>query len=249
MEIITFNLVGKFAHFKKYFSNSTALTYSIPPRTTIIGIVAAIMGYPRDTYYEELSKSNLYIAIGINNALKKSFHRVNNLMVKERNWNDFMGRKLHTQSPLEIITADNLLNNNIQYKIFLHAVEPDFRNRLKQKLVLKNHVYNISMGVAQFSASIQNINFVEGFEESANDELITFDSAVSSNCISQICFDNERDYDFVEEDLIPVDFVANHNRALKDLRRVLYTFNNIKLTVKFTGNYCKLSDNRNIQFI
>jgi CRISPR-associated protein Cas5h len=249
MEIITFNLVGKFAHFKKYFSNSTALTYSLPPRTTVIGIIAAIMGYQRDTYYEDLSRNKLYIAIGIKNSLKKSFHRVNNLMIKGRSWDDFMGKKKHTQSPFEILTPENLNDGEIVYKIFLHAVEPIFRNELKQKLIDKKHVYNISFGVAQFSASINNISIIEGTEENSVNEIISFDSAVSSNCISKLCFSNKNDFNFVEEDLIPVDFYGNKNRELKDLRRVLYTFNNIGLIVQFTGDYCKLTDNRNIQFI
>jgi len=35
MEILSFDIVGKFAHFKKYYANNTALSFSIPPRTTI----------------------------------------------------------------------------------------------------------------------------------------------------------------------------------------------------------------------
>ena len=53
----------------------------------------------------------------------------------------------------------------------------------------------------------------------------------------------------MEEDLLPVDFMGNYNRKLKEIKRILYTFDNIGLLVKFTGNYCKLADNRNIQFI
>ncbi|HBM79479.1 MAG TPA: CRISPR-associated protein Cas5, partial [Clostridiaceae bacterium] len=58
MQVISLHFKGKMAHFRKYYSNSSALSYFIPPRTTIIGIVAGFLGYERDTYYEDFSLEN-----------------------------------------------------------------------------------------------------------------------------------------------------------------------------------------------
>ncbi len=257
MKIIAFDIIGKFAHFRKYFSNSTALSYTIPPRTTIIGILAAVMGYQKDTYYECFSKKNLQMAIAVISPLKKTIHRVNNLMIKSRNFDDFMGHKLHTQTPIEIITPEDLQNNNLIYRIFILPEDIDFREKLLTQLLNKTAVYNISFGVAQFSASIQNINIYEDMEieeQNIKNLLIEFDSAVLSSSVNKIKFDIAENwkYNYIEEDLIPMDFMCNYNRELKELKRVLYTTNYFPLKVYFTGIYFKLIKNGavlNIQFL
>jgi CRISPR-associated protein Cas5h len=58
MEIISFDVGGKMAHFRKYYANNTALSYTVPPRTTLMGLLAAILGRGRDTYYKEMASDN-----------------------------------------------------------------------------------------------------------------------------------------------------------------------------------------------
>ena len=54
MKIIVFDIKGKFAHFRKFYTNSSSLTYGIPPRTAICGILAAILGLERDSIMKSL---------------------------------------------------------------------------------------------------------------------------------------------------------------------------------------------------
>ena len=70
------------AHFRKYYANNTAFSFSIPPRTAIMGIVAAAMGWPKDSYYEDLASENIQLGIRVLKPLKKSFHRLNFLSIK-----------------------------------------------------------------------------------------------------------------------------------------------------------------------
>lgn len=46
--LIRFWLKGRFAHFLKAESGVTALTYPVPPRTVIMGLVGAILGLEKD---------------------------------------------------------------------------------------------------------------------------------------------------------------------------------------------------------
>ncbi|MCS7245973.1 MAG: CRISPR-associated protein Cas5, partial [candidate division WOR-3 bacterium] len=46
--LISFELKGKFAHFRAFYSNATAISYYFPPRTTLVGLVAGILGRERD---------------------------------------------------------------------------------------------------------------------------------------------------------------------------------------------------------
>jgi CRISPR-associated protein Cas5h len=60
---LSFTASAKSAHFRKIEGNSTAQTYKVPPRTTVMGVVAAIIGDDRDTYYERSRRSNAAYAV------------------------------------------------------------------------------------------------------------------------------------------------------------------------------------------
>jgi len=66
MKLINFQLKGRFAHFLRAESSATsdktnALSYPIPPRTVILGIMGAILGLPKDEPQVKLEPA--YIAI------------------------------------------------------------------------------------------------------------------------------------------------------------------------------------------
>ena len=65
MEVLCFKISGKLAHFRKYYANNTAFSFTIPPRTTLMGIVAAAMGLERDSYYELLSSENIHFGVRV----------------------------------------------------------------------------------------------------------------------------------------------------------------------------------------
>lgn len=48
MELINFRLSGRFAHFLRAESSASALSYPVPPRTVILGILGAVLGLPKD---------------------------------------------------------------------------------------------------------------------------------------------------------------------------------------------------------
>ena len=46
--VLVFEIKGQFAHWRKWFTTTSPLTYSFPPRTAIIGLIGAILGIQRD---------------------------------------------------------------------------------------------------------------------------------------------------------------------------------------------------------
>jgi len=48
MKLINFQLKGRFAHFLRAEASASALSYPIPPRTVILGIMGAVLGLPKD---------------------------------------------------------------------------------------------------------------------------------------------------------------------------------------------------------
>ena len=46
---LIFDLSGPFAHYKRIFATTTALTYPLPPKTSLYGLVAAILGLEKES--------------------------------------------------------------------------------------------------------------------------------------------------------------------------------------------------------
>lgn len=51
------------AHFRRVEGNSTAQTYRVPPKTTVAGLIAGLIGYPHDSYYDQFRAHNSAIAV------------------------------------------------------------------------------------------------------------------------------------------------------------------------------------------
>ncbi|MDZ7691710.1 MAG: CRISPR-associated protein Cas5 [Balneolaceae bacterium] len=102
---------GKFAHFRKYYANNTAFSFSIPPRTTLMGLTAAIMGWEKDSYYERLSSEHIHFGVRVLTPLKKSFQRLNFLSIKSTGDisksfdSDFRGKSGRIQTPFEVVSV------------------------------------------------------------------------------------------------------------------------------------------------
>src|SRR5699024_6959678 len=145
MERLSFTISGKMAHFRKYYANNTAFSFSIPPRTTLMGMVAAAMGWPKDSYYEKLSSENINFAVRVLNPLKKSFHRLN--LLKVNSVSDLRGRKGRIQTPFEIISPWDLKKGNVAYQVFITSEkgESETFQQIKTKLLRGNPIYNLSL--------------------------------------------------------------------------------------------------------
>ena len=266
MEIIQLDLKGKMAHFRKYYANNTSMSFSIPPRTTIMGMLASILGINKDEYYEMFASDKIRIAIALCSPIKKSFHRLNLLSIKslgnlkvdlekERAFtSDFRGTGGRIQTPFEIVTGHNLQNDEVWYRIFVSHFEEgkETFQQIKNCILDKQCHYNLSFGIASFSATINSVKFYESDlveEKAIQNQLIEINSAVISDKINSLTFEKQDNYSFVEEELMPADFVANNNRELSKMNRVLFTHNALPLRVVYSGNLYVLQNAYNITFL
>src|SRR6056297_1529391 len=62
-ECLSFTIAGPWAHFRRIDTTTEKLSYRVIPRTTVAGLVAAILGEPRDSYYETFAPDASAIAI------------------------------------------------------------------------------------------------------------------------------------------------------------------------------------------
>jgi len=175
-EILIFDLKGRLAHFRKYFTNSSSLSYTFPPRTVISGLVAGLLGYERDSYYEKLSDSHCKIALALKTPVRKMMQTMNyRNSNKKFSIEDLLSDNPDiepAQIPLEIICPVD--DSEISYRIYIScaSIHEKLKNRLEQKLF----VYPAYLGITEFLGEIEFIS-----EGTVNE--IPFDKPVNLNSV------------------------------------------------------------------
>lgn len=264
MEILSFKISGKMAHFRKYYANNTAFTFSIPPRTTLMGIVAAAMGLPKDSFYEDLASEKIHFGIRVLSPLKKSFHRLNFLSVKSigdfsKNWSsDLRGENGRIQTPFEIVSGWNMAKDQVEYQIFISANElgKESFEKIKNHFLNSDPVFNITLGIANFNATISNVQLFkkDDITELEDKDFVLIHSAIPVNIVEELNFnrDEYESYNFIEEDMLPGDFVGNQNREVRKMNKLLISITPNPIRVKLKLPFYQLntkSGKLNIQFM
>ncbi|MFN8304825.1 MAG: CRISPR-associated protein Cas5 [Saprospiraceae bacterium] len=264
MEILSFDVCGKLAHFRKYYANNTAFTYSMPPRTTVMGMLAAILGYSRDQYYERLASNRLRIGVRILQPVKKSFHRLNFLSIKSRGdalegTGDFTGAGGHIQTPFEVVSGLHIGQDWVRYRLFVAPNEKDSEEftLIKEAILQSKQHFNLTLGVACFSGWIETPILHEQIVESRAEGFVPLHSAVPSNKIEKLDFrkasNSVAGENYLEEELMPCDFASNNDRELSKLIRVLFSTEGKPYWAELNASFYTVpdhaGDNQNILFL
>ncbi|WP_292373354.1 type I-B CRISPR-associated protein Cas5b [Methanosarcina sp. UBA411] len=205
-KVLIFDIMGPMAHFRKYYTNSSSLSYLVPPRTVIIGLIAGILGFPsekhteskNDVYYEKLNYDNCFVAVSNKTKTRKIMQTVNYLKITRINHVNGSGGG--TQIPLEILLSEG--SQEVVYRVYFSHRNESIYNALKNRLKDHMFVYPPYLGLTEFLASIDYIG--EGsIEKNLNEKL-----EISSVCkIKEIELDfSDRKLQYVTEKM-PTDFL------------------------------------------
>ncbi len=190
MKVILFKLHSKMAHFRKFYSNSTALSYYIPPVTTIKGILAGLLGMERDAYYDIFSNDNCMISISILSTIKKITQVMNLLNVK--NTDDLIGAgQNRTQTDTEWIIPANIRKDDICYGICVWHKDEQIFNAIAEKICTNDEYYksngiSLALGSAQCLGWITSGKILDAKENIAKDEILSIHSSTPKKDIKSI---------------------------------------------------------------
>jgi len=73
MKVLKFKISGKFWHFRKFYTTTSPLTFSIMPFTVIRGLIAWILGKEKNIYNEEFSVIKIAQEVNFDTTKKKMF--------------------------------------------------------------------------------------------------------------------------------------------------------------------------------
>ena len=226
MDVLQIDVGGKLAHFRKYYANNTAMSFSIPPRTTLMGMLAGMLGRPRDSYYDELASERIRIGVRVMQPIKKTFHRLNLLKIVGKG--DFDGSNGRIQTPFEIVSGPSLSRDMVVYRLYVacHEGGQDTFQALKQTVLERQFQYALTFGTANFTASILSAKLVPDVQLITSTDWVLIHSAMPSEAVEELDFDRQRTIDTlqsIEEELLPGDFVGNFDRELRRMDRLLFS--------------------------
>lgn len=240
MDLLILKVKGKFAHFRKFYTNSSSLSYSVPPRTTIIGLIAAVLGYERDSYYEIFSKDKFNVSIKKDSRIRKIMQSVN--YIKATSPKNIFQPKDHTQIPVEILTGDD----GVEYTIYVSCTDKNLMDKLEYRVKNNRYVYSPYLGAAPFNCSFQFCSRLDIQPEKGN-ELIRISTPVNLKYIVPGSIDIfENDNLKLLKERMPVEFLKG--RELGNMASYIYDENGHSLKLKLNTEFIKL-ENENIVFM
>lgn len=149
--ILELKLSGSFAHFRKFYTNASSLTYSIPPRTTFCGILASILMKQRDSYYDQMTSDKLGIAIAVwqDSGFRKQFFTTNYM------GDDINNASEHKQCRLELMLPKK--GNKLAWKVYVGYNDGSdvLIDSLEERIAQQNLGYGVYLGQRQFIGSLE----------------------------------------------------------------------------------------------
>ena len=210
-QCLSFTVRSTWGHFKRVGRSVTKQTYRIPPRTTVAGMLAAIVGAERNSYYDTFGAENAAIAITPLNDLRTinipttglgtdPGQDVTNTAGSWRNYKityqDTTGdRQLHAYEVL----ADPA------YRIDVAVEDQTFYDDLRDHLSSGTSVYPPSLGKSEYLATIEDVEIDHHPTRDDASEVYDIDSIVPvslSDAIPQggVTYGTERSPAVMERD-------------------------------------------------
>ena len=245
-QVINFKLSGEYALFKKPFANNQPQSFVTPPKTAILGIIGAIMGWRKEEYISKLLFEEFSYAVRlITSKIKKDLIGINLMQGKNAK---FTFNENPLRNPPErgqrSPTRFEFLKD-MEWEIFLIIENNDIAEELIERLQNKKFVYNPYLGLQSLFA---NIEYQEPFEVELADEVS--DNLYTSFEKDFIKFKINKPVAFYNE-LIPISF--EKDRSLPKTKEMINFVGDYEIEItnkkKLKGKLYQDENKRLYQFI
>ena len=156
--ILVFDVFGDYAHFRKIYTTTSPLTYQIPPRTALCGLIGAILGLRKanNEYLKHFTLDKAKIGLRVLNPIKKVTIAENLIHTKKGEGCEGIGMniiKKRTQINFEFL-------KDPKYRIYFWHKDEELYLQLKNNLAEHKTVYTPCLGLSE---NIANFEYVGEF--------------------------------------------------------------------------------------
>jgi len=183
---LSFTVSGPWGHFRRVEGNIVKQTYRVIPRTTVAGLVAAMLGIGRDEYYDLFAPDSSDVAIEPVEEIRTMNMPMNTLSTAKESM-----KTLNSRGSLSISFPDSTENRQQhnyevlvepRYRIDLRLDNDETYARLRETLEEGKSHYVPSLGLSEYLAEVEYHGEFE-VNEGTSDEMVEVSSTVPSDSI------------------------------------------------------------------
>jgi CRISPR-associated protein Cas5, Hmari subtype len=167
LPIVIFRVSGRYAHFRRPYTNVSSLSYPFPPRPTIAGLLGAILGIQKYKVADTFNEISLTVAVAIEKQVKTVTHVTNfrqdgiggidySITKPKKGWKSKELKNIPpynevTQIPMELLRNPSLM-------IYVHLNNKSMFSELVSRLKTNRFVYTPCLGLSEFLASVEYVD-------------------------------------------------------------------------------------------
>lgn len=238
-KLLVFDIASEYGHFRKFNTTTSPLTYSIPTRPAIVGVLGAILGIEREIssgkfrdgvipVSEVFAKDNASVAVQLIKPVKK-VNIAFNLLDTEKTASSFFNIKQRTQIEFELLKDPS-------FRLFISVKD----NRVFEDLVNsvqgnRTH-FTPYLGLSQFTATItfKGLSKFEQLNTTDFLEVVTAVNLSNANLDDPIKFNHSIDFKYTS-DTMPVAMLKD--RIVTEYSEVILETNGKTIRVKSNEIY------------
>jgi CRISPR-associated protein Cas5h len=236
MKVLAFDIWGEYAHYKKIYATTSAVSYCLPPKTSLYGYVSAILGFEKNNNQYLKYFQNKECLIGIQIMHPVVMQRIN------INLRATFGRMKSTDNRKPTMMEFVYLP---RYRIYFFHLQADIQAQLHQRLKAKEAVYTPTMGLASL---ISNFDFIGEFDASlqkSSGNAVSVQTVIPKKQFERFDVEalNAKHTEIVEQSMFAIEMDMQRNVTERD---DILLERKAKSIDAFLNQYYLLSDGTNI---
>lgn len=176
VKTLVFDVWGEWGHFRKYYSTSSPLTYSMIPPTAVFGIIGAIIGLDKEdnVYLKVLNEAKTLVGVGLQRPVRKTSLGINHINTKGDFWVPL--EKPGRDGPRTQIRTQFLRNPH--FRLFVTMQDQALYKQLVEQVRNHRSFYTISLGLSENLANFGYVAEIEAQKKVSNGESVSLHSAI-----------------------------------------------------------------------
>ncbi len=211
MKCLVFDIWGDFGQFRKFYTTSSPLTFSFPPRTAITGMLAAIAGIDKNEYLKYFTKADAHIALRIMKPVKK--FRVSYNLIDTKTAKMMSKIQNRTQVTSELL-------KDCAYRIYFNHKDEELYNKIRDNLIAHKCYYTLCLGLSEFLANFKFTYESKLFEVMGGGANLIDSVLPFKEDQTKIEFETGKEY---FKDIVPNEM--NEDREVTEYLKVIYERN------------------------
>lgn len=223
MNVLVFDIWSDYGHFRQYNTTVSPLTFSIPPRTAICGLLAAIIGLDKEIYQQFFTKRHANIAIRILKPINKTRIPINLIDTEKISTMNIIKHRIQTR--FEFLKGP-------KYRIYFNHSNQELYNDMNKFLRDHKTVYTPCLGLSE---NVANFCFVgeKIFNEIRdNKDFVKIHSIIPDSEDLYIDIEEEREY---SSNIVAIEM--NQKRIVTERNEINFERNGFPISAKVDKYY------------